>query len=82
LTIPANTKANILIDFEVLTMGYPELAVQGGSGSYIQVKYAEALYEAVNLKAHRDSVNNLNMFGVWDIFHADGGERVFRFYLN
>jgi len=77
-TVPANTKANILIDFEVLTMGYPELSVQGGKDSRIQVKYAEALYEAVHLKAHRDSVNNLNMFGVWDIFHADGGERVFR----
>ena len=78
LTIPANTSTNILIDFEVLTMGYPELTVHGGAGSRIQVKYAEALYEAVHLKAHRDSVNNLNMFGVWDIFHADGGERIFR----
>lgn len=77
-TIPANTNANILIDFEVLTMGYPELAVHGGAGSRIQVKYAEALYEGVHLKAHRDSVNNLNMFGVWDIFHADGKERMFR----
>jgi alpha-L-rhamnosidase len=78
LTVPANTKAEILIDFEVLTMGYPELTVNGGSGSHIQVKYAEALYEEVHLKAHRDSVNNLNMFGVWDIFHPDGPKRTFR----
>lgn len=78
LTIPANTKTEILVDFEVLTMGYPELTLEGGAGSRIQVKYAEALYEKVNLKGHRDSVNNLNMFGVWDIFHPDGEKRTFR----
>lgn len=78
LIVPANTKASVLVDFEIFTMGYPELTVSGGRGSKIQVKYAEALYEAVHLKAHRDSVNNLNMFGVWDIFHADGEKRTFR----
>ncbi len=78
LVIPANTKASVLVDFEIFTMGYPELTVTGGRNSKIQVKYAEALYEAVNLKAHRDSVNNLNMFGVWDIFHPDGEKRTFR----
>jgi alpha-L-rhamnosidase len=59
-------------------MGYPELKVSGGKGSSIQVKYAEALYEKVNLKAHRDSVNNLTMYGVWDVFRPDGPERTFR----
>lgn len=78
LIIPANSRAKILVDFEVLTMGYPELTLQGGAGGHIQVKYAEALYEKVNLKGHRDSVNNLNMFGVWDIFHPDGKKRTFR----
>ncbi|MFW5774605.1 MAG: family 78 glycoside hydrolase catalytic domain, partial [Tangfeifania sp.] len=78
LTVPANTKAEILIDFGVLTMGYPELTVEGGKNGEVQVKYAEALYEEVHLKGHRDSVNNLNMFGVWDIFHADGEKRTFR----
>lgn len=78
ITVPANTKAEILVDFEALTMGYPELTVNGGAGSRIQIKYAEALYEKVNLKAHRDSVNNLNMFGVWDIFHPDGKKRTLR----
>jgi alpha-L-rhamnosidase len=78
LSIPANTKASVLVDFEIFTMGYPELTVSGGKNSKIQVKYAEALYEAVHLKAHRDSVNGLSMFGVWDIFHADGETRTFR----
>jgi hypothetical protein len=78
LEIPSNTIASVLVDFEIFTMGYPELTVTGGKNSKIQVKYAEALYEAVNLKGHRDSVNNLKMFGVWDIFHPDGYRRTFR----
>ena len=78
LTIPANTKASVLVDFEIFTMGYPELTVNGGGNSNIQIKYAEALYEAVNLKAHRDSVNGLTMYGVWDKFHPDGNQRTFR----
>lgn len=77
-TIQANSEVKILIDYEVLTMGYPELKVSGGKGSSIQVKYAEALYEKVNLKAHRDSVNNLTMYGVWDVFRPDGRARTFR----
>lgn len=78
LSIPANSKTSILVDFEIFTMGYPELTVSGGKTSKIQVKYAEALYEAVHLKAHRDSVNGLSMFGVWDIFYPDGEKRTFR----
>jgi len=79
LTIPSNTSAKILIDFELFTMGYPELKVVGGKESRIQIKYAEALYEKVNLKAHRDSVDSLIMFGVWDVFHPDGArDRTFR----
>jgi hypothetical protein len=78
LTIPANTSASILVDFEVLTMGYPELTLSGGKNGSVQVKYAEALYEKVNLKAHRDSVEGKTMFGVWDVFRPDGGQRTFR----
>lgn len=78
IRIAANTSATLLVDFEVLTMGYPELSVSGGSGSSIKIKYAEALYEKVNLKAHRDSVSGLTMFGVWDVFRPDGAARTFR----
>jgi hypothetical protein len=76
--IPANSEVKILFDYGVLTMGYPELKVNGGDESSIKVKYAEALYEAVNLKTHRDSIDGKKMFGVWDIFQPDGELRVFR----
>ncbi len=79
LSIPAHTKASILVDFNVFTMGYPELTVDGGANSSVKIKYAEALYEDVNLKAHRDSVNGKTMYGVWDIFRTDGkAARTFR----
>ncbi|MCF8226856.1 MAG: family 78 glycoside hydrolase catalytic domain [Bacteroidales bacterium] len=76
--VPADSKVTILLDFEILTMGYPELTVNNGDGSNIKVKYAEALYEKVNLKAHRDSVEGKTMFGVWDVFRTDGAKRTFR----
>jgi len=79
LTIPANTKASILIDFTNFTMGYPELTVDRGAHSSVKIKYAEALYEKVNEKAHRDSVTGKKMNGVWDVFRTDGkAERTFR----
>ena len=79
LTVPANTTATIIYDFDVFTMGYPELSLSGGDGSRVTLKYAEALYEEPDLKAHRDSVDGKTMYGVFDIYHADGGaDRVFR----
>ena len=79
VVIPKNTKAKILLDFEVLTMGYPELLVSGGTNARVQINYAEALYEQVNLKAHRDSVNGKTMYGVWDVFKTDGAKnRLYR----
>ena len=79
LTIPANTIATILIDFVNFTMGYPELTIGRGANSTIKIKYAEALYDKVNEKAHRDSVTGKTMNGVWDVFHTDGkAERTFR----
>jgi len=79
LTIPANTQASVLIDFTNFTMGYTELTVGRGANSTVKIKYAEALYEKVNEKAHRDSVTGKTMSGVWDVFHTDGkAERTFR----
>lgn len=78
IRVPANTQASLLFDYDVFTMGYPALGVNGGKGASITVRYAEALYERPNLKAHRDSVNGLTMYGVYDIYHPDGEARTFR----
>ncbi|MCB0685045.1 MAG: family 78 glycoside hydrolase catalytic domain [Saprospiraceae bacterium] len=78
IEIPEGTDVKILIDFNQFTMGYPELTVYKGNNASIKIRYAEALYEEPNLKAHRDSVNGLTMYGVFDIYHCDGERRTFR----
>ena len=79
ISVPPHTSATILYDFGVFTMGYPELLLNGGTGSKVKLRYAEALYDKPDLKAHRDSVEGKTMYGVFDIYHADGGRnRQFR----
>lgn len=77
MVIPAHSKVEIIIDFGHLTMGYPQLTVEGGAGSTIKMSFAEALYQEFNLKAHRDSVGNYTMEGVYDVYITDGPERTF-----
>lgn len=79
LVIPANSKITILFDQGVLTTAYPELLVSGGSGSRIELKYAEALFNQKGQKGNRDVVEGKNMIGYADYFTPDGGqERMFR----
>ncbi|MCU0356320.1 MAG: alpha-L-rhamnosidase N-terminal domain-containing protein, partial [Cyclobacteriaceae bacterium] len=44
VTIPAKTKASLLIDNGVLTNAYPVLQFSGGSNATFSISYAEALY--------------------------------------
>jgi len=78
IVVPANTTASILLDYEIFTMGYPELTVDEGKGSSIKISYAEALHEEPYLKTHRDSVDGKIMYGPFDLFHPDGENRTFR----
>ncbi len=79
VTIPANTKATILVDHDFLTMGYPELIVSGGKDAIINVLYSEALYNDNKQKENRDKVEGMHMWGIEDFFIPDGGEnRLFR----
>ncbi len=79
VTIPANTKASILVDHEFLTMGYPELIVSGGENAVINVLYSEALYNDNKQKENRDKIEGMHMWGIEDYFIPDGGKnRLFR----
>ncbi len=44
LTIPANTKAELLLDNGVLTNAYFNVALKGGKGGRLALGYAESLY--------------------------------------
>lgn len=74
VTIPANTTCSLLLDQQQLTSAFPELIVSGGNGSKIKVTYAEALFEDIRNKGHRDSIHNRSIHGVFDWFVPDGGQ--------
>ncbi len=77
--IPAHTKAAILFDNGVNTIGYPELYVSQGKASKIKVTYAEALYNSKGKKLNRNEIDGKEISGLYDIYVLDGGEdRMFR----
>ncbi len=79
-TIPANQKISILIDNEVMSLGYPELILTGGKNSHVKVSYAETLFHSDRLgKDDRNKIEGNQLIGYADIFMTDGGEnRMYR----
>ncbi len=75
LQIPARTKATLLVDQGHLTTSYPELAVSGGKGASITLRYAESLFHERRQKGNRDEVEGKMLYGNFDTFVADGGEQ-------
>ncbi len=79
LTIPPKSKAVILLDNNVLTVGYPEMIVSKGKSSQIKLTYAEALFDKNGNKGNRNQIEGKNISGAYDIFIPDGDEnRTFR----
>jgi hypothetical protein len=79
LVIPANTKAVILIDQKYLTQGFPELMVNKGINSTVQIVYSESLFGEKNAKGNRNDIKGKIIKGQIDKFLPDGGEkRLFR----
>ena len=78
-TIPANSKTVLLLDQTYLTTAYPELTVSGGTGSTVNIAYAEALYnpktdpKAEYLKGNRNDIDGKLFIGPSDMFTTDGG---------
>ncbi len=78
-TVPARTKALLLLDQNHLTTGYPELEVSGGAGARIQLRYAEALWiKGQYAKGNRDEIEGKEFYGYADVFLPDGGRRIWR----
>lgn len=79
-TVPANTKARLLVDQSHLTTAYPELIVTGGKGAGIEVGYAESLFaNGSREKGNRNEVEGKTFVGYYDVFISDGGkQRMYR----
>ncbi len=72
-TVPAGTKAGMLLDRGHLTNAYPRITVSGGRGARVTMRYAEALFDAKRQKGHRDETEGKELIGLGDQFIPDGG---------
>jgi hypothetical protein len=77
-TIPAGTRARLLVDQAHLTTAYPVLDYSGGAGATIRMGYAEALYTPSTAasrpdKGNRNDVEGKEFVGNYDVVVADGG---------
>jgi hypothetical protein len=80
MTVPPNTRQDVLLDLTSLTTGYPETKVSGGRGTNLTLRYAESLYvstKPIN-KGNRNDVDGKTFVGPSDSYMLDGKERVFR----
>lgn len=75
LTLPPHTHASLLLDHDVLTTAYPELAVDGGAGASLRLTYAEALYDDHGEKGNRNKIAGKHMDPrmLHDLFLPGGG---------
>ncbi|ESQ89246.1 hypothetical protein ABAC460_13190 [Asticcacaulis sp. AC460] len=77
-TIPAHTKASILIDQGQVISAYPEVSIDGSEGASVKLTYAEALYDATGKKGDRSEVADRRIIGLDDSFKISGGEHTYR----
>ena len=75
ITVPAKQKVSLLIDQGKLTTAFPELITSKGAGREIKVTYAEAMFNDMKNKGHRDSISGKSIHGIYDLFVPDGGEK-------
>jgi alpha-L-rhamnosidase len=72
ITIPANTKADILLDQGFLTNAYPEFIFSGGLGGTVSLSYAEALYSRYPEKGNRNETEGKIFIGRKDSIISNG----------
>jgi hypothetical protein len=72
LTVPARTKATVLLDQGFETNAFPQLTISGGKGGQVTLTYAEGLVDRAGQKGNRDEIEQREIIGVSDEFHPDG----------
>jgi len=77
ITVPADTRAKILLRRDAMISAYPELDVSGGRGATIKLTYTEALYDKDANRGDRNLIGDRQALGVFDTFIADGARRTF-----
>jgi alpha-L-rhamnosidase len=77
LTIPANSKASLLIDNETVSIGFPEMKLSGGKGGKLTIRYAENLLLPDLSKGDRNVVEGKSIRGIRDVIVPDGRSFVY-----
>jgi alpha-L-rhamnosidase len=89
VTIPADTRVNVLWDLDEYHTAYPELSTTGGKGARVALDWAESCYihpfepeegKSPHEKGNRDEVAGKYFRGNGDAFLPDGVARTFRAY--
>ena len=89
IDIPPHTRATILMDQNLLTIGFPSLLTGGGKGSSIKITYAESLFEnsgdkgrgnedhfnTALRKGNRNETAGKRIMGYHDLIYPDGGRQ-------
>jgi alpha-L-rhamnosidase len=76
ITVAAGETQEIILDAGAYAIGYPELRVSGGAGSFITLTYAEAL--TINgVKGRRDARDGGDVVGLTDTYHPGGGSETY-----
>jgi alpha-L-rhamnosidase len=80
-TVPARTKATLILDQGFETTAYPMLTLSGGEGAVVTLSYAESMFVddgTAKNKGNRNEVEGKVFVGYKDSFVSDGGkERTF-----
>ena len=75
VVVPPNTKASLLLDYETVTMGFPELLLSGGKDANIRITYAENLFGPNLERGDRNDLEGKHIRGLHDIIVPDGRDR-------
>ncbi|NWF83183.1 MAG: alpha-L-rhamnosidase N-terminal domain-containing protein [Bryobacteraceae bacterium] len=80
-TVPANSKAILLLDHGHLATGFPVLSIDGGQGARVSLRYSEGLFQSEKprrVKGNRNEVEGKTFWGYGDVVVADGRPRQWR----
>jgi hypothetical protein len=72
LALPPHSKTSFLLDFESLTIGFPELFLSGGRNSKIMIRYAENLFNPDLSRGDRNDFEGKHIIGLRDVIIPDG----------
>ncbi len=72
VTVKPGSKISILLDFNKVSLGFPELIISGGAGAKVTVRYAENLLNPDLSKGDRNIVEGKKIRGVHDVIICDG----------